>query len=667
VLSQVETDAACSSEFVKPQRLNAASSGEGESLNEHGDESSAVDIARRDDITPPGSVDMPIKAAHQADSKTSAELYGHSYMVTASRGLDAVGGDADTLSPQASQRSSGSDQAPAVRDSREVLHLVRIEAFEDDAASLFQEYIVRVDREQGRSLDCTWDSLLAHMTRRGAGVDELEWYWLAAASGCLSSTIERPQAADGLVVFRVVRGADVCVQVCHVSLAGTDWLLRIPSLLRALRTHIFRSLPAMSIRIKLWYANHEDGQFRLDRRVEAAFSQQSWRWFQLTNTSDGRRGQVMQLHRAECEHDSPVPKDSYDICISSCLFLPYSDAGNLGDKEHTNMQYARTASNSLVMAECLRRYALEQPVSNSHEDLIYPKLCKTCTTGDGEDLTKCEKEKDPEATQVGVPELVRRLARRGSVRLVRSKDTTNFQDCESWATHSLAAFRGLGNGKLSQDTETAWMTSLTPQLEAGGGSAHVMCGHVQICANWRDHEVELSAPSWVRVPTRALGQASTAELGGRVAYLATEDDNVFVIVWLLPVDSPEMGHDALYEYCRGVLRDAPPSVDSLDSVAGEVPTEVMLPRFHLQALAAAHVPSPIMKAGGFGAPLELLAARLSARLPPHGALKRRAQTRSSQSVLKMDSSFVFCVWHAHLDDLDVPLFAMVVHPSDWCE
>lgn len=247
--------------------------------------------------------------------------------------------------------------------------------------------------------------------------------------------------------------------------------------------------------------------------------------------------------------------------------------------------------------------------------------------------------------------------------MVRSKDASSVQDCEMWATNCLQAYRAPG----VQASETAWLAPLTPELEAGKDAAHVFCGHLQICANWREFEVETAAdPSWVRVPVQAFGR-QVSNTGGQVAYLATEDDNVFIIVWSLPADEPVMSHDELYAYCQRVLRDCPPDADTAAGEAAEssCAKEVILPRFHLWAPAAARVPAPILEAGRFGQPRELLAARLALRLPPRGALRKRPRLEQTEPVLKMERSFVVCVWHASLDDLEVPLFAMVVNPNDF--
>jgi len=167
----------------------------------------------------------------------------------------------------------------------------------------------------------------------------------------------------------------------------------------------------------------------------------------------------------------------------------------------------------------------------------------------------------------------------------------------------------------------------------------------------------------VRVPAHALGKVAAVD-DSPIAYLATEDADIFIIVWRLPADVPDMGYDELYDYCESVLQEASggtaATMDCTD-------VDVVLPRFLLRAPAAASIPATIMQAKCFSRPRELLAARLTVRPPPRGALRHEAAAQSSRRVIRMEGAFVLCVWHIQLDDLEVPLFAMVVSPNDWTE
>ncbi|CAE7526629.1 unnamed protein product, partial [Symbiodinium sp. CCMP2456] len=63
--------------------------------------------------------------------------------------------------------------------------------------------------------------------------------------------------------------------------------------LEVLRIQLFEVLPISTIRVTLWYSPQEDGKMVLDKAAEKCFKQAGYRWFQLANSSDGRRGQVM--------------------------------------------------------------------------------------------------------------------------------------------------------------------------------------------------------------------------------------------------------------------------------------------------------------------------------------------------------------------------------------
>jgi len=371
------------------------------------------------------------------------------------------------------------------------------------------------------------------------------------------------------------------------------------------------------------------------------------------------------------------------MCVGSCLFLPYSAAqakpwpqrggeepmdGSTAAGMESQPHGREVAGNSLVLAECLRRHALAQK-----EQLL-----------DSEDVTAKQPARPPlsddddggggagDDTAAGaVGDLVRRLRRHGSVTLVQSEDTENTEDCIAFARRCLGG-SGQGVG-WSQGMDGALSSPLICQLQHGNATDRVLCGGLLVSANWRDHQVDFSvepAGSWARVPVHAMGRASE-DLS--VAYLATEDDDVFVIIWLLPQDvlsRGHLGHLDLYRYCQKVLRDAPPGetdvagsdVAATDATGPAV--DVLLPRCSLGAPAAASVPASVAQVHRFGQPHELVSARLSARLPPRGALRRQPRP-PAPLVLRMDGPFVVCVWHAKLDDLEVPLFAAIVRPGDW--
>lgn len=347
--------------------------------------------------------------------------------------------------------------------------------------------------------------------------------------------------------------------------------------------------------------------------------------------------------------------------LGSCLFLPYSTVQgplaprqNQGQQPSENTDNLRAAGNGLVMAECLRRHALQQKEvtvkADPQQSNVEAAVNEEESGGDGK-----------AATAVG--ELYRRLSRHSTCPLIVSSDTARFEDCEAFARSSLP-----GHGAADVCGGAHGVLLLSKDQEEKGDSCgdngdveplkkrRVLCGGTTVNVNWKERRVDASEPSWVHVPVHATGRSGQEP----VVYLATEDEDVFVIVWRL---TSEHACEDLYSYCTGVLKDAPPTeVGDARAVA-----EVALPRLQLQHLAAAGVPRCLAKAQSFDEPREMLCARILARPPPTGALRRLAQTSPLKPAMKMDSSFVLCAWHAQLDHLEVPLFVVVVRPNDWRE
>ena len=67
-------------------------------------------------------------------------------------------------------------------------------------------------------------------------------------------------------------------------MCSQSWTL--PGLLGA---EMMKALPISSLRLTLWYRD-VDGSFELDKTAENAIKGCGFRWFQLTNLADGRRG-----------------------------------------------------------------------------------------------------------------------------------------------------------------------------------------------------------------------------------------------------------------------------------------------------------------------------------------------------------------------------------------
>lgn len=578
----------------------------------------------------PGAVASPRGAAPEQPAEVGEAPVAPPAIAVAAAAAAAAAAEAAEAAEAAGAAVSVPEAVPKeVAATAPALRLVPVQVSEDEIAAVLQEYSERLPPRLARALDCSWQHIEAETAKARTGTGGgLEWYWLGAeGEETVGATV-----AWGLVAFRIARTMSASHgQVCHLSIASESWHEMFPAVLSALRSHMFSALPIASIRVSLWYADQEDGAYSLDRDMEGAFKEAGFRWFSLTNTSDGRRGQIMALRRSE-ETDPPLPEEEVDVALASCLLLPYTVELAVAEEPDAAASGELPTGNALLMAECLRRHALQQRERSLGEDASAADASSGATEAG-----------DAEGPAAAVAELYERLGRRGPLALVRSADPA---DAEGRAAFVLEC---LG-------TESA------PELLAAPPEAvaaqRALCGGLVLRVNWRECRVDPAEPAWAHVPVHATGQLAGTDGPQPVAYLATQDDDTFVTVWALPPDLRDAAHGELYDHCRRVVREAPPS-------AGDAQlAEVALPRFRIRAQAAASVPRTLAQAHGFRHPRELLVAQVAARQPRPGALRRRDQSPSGQ-VLQLDGHFLFCVWNTKLDDLEAPLFATVVGPNDW--
>ncbi|CAE8585535.1 unnamed protein product [Polarella glacialis] len=707
VLSQVSEDAQTGKKGKKPQgKQKVEFPPAGEPLR-GGDVSTAsappgvVDDAAPGDGIPisqplpgavpeaaPGSPDLRIASAPETLPE-SEKLKG--LVVGVGAETPAVGGASATplqASVAEAAVSSGSPSPPdcaALAVALPLPGLVPVGASEDGMQAIFQRYMTRVPEAVTKTLDCSWERLEAETTKaRDQAGDPLEWYWLmpAEAAGAAEeapTSAIGPDSALGLVAYRVQRGASASHgHICHLSLAPTGgdqalaWLELLPGAVDAVRTEMFRSLPISSLRITLWYADYEDGKFRLNKDADAICKQAGFRWFQLANSSDGKRGQIMSLRRVE-ERDPAAPEDAADVSLASCLVLPHKAAAakdateNEADK--AGMADVRPPCNALVLAECLRRHTL-QP--------------------DGD---------EPEPGSVSasanlVQQLLHRLTyrqdgRKSGVSLIRSLDSSSPQACTAFATECLKdAVEDAGDPK-------SWLCAASgagEKVADGEGKApHALCGGLALAVNWKDHLVNPAEPAWASVAVHATGGKEGTHRDNPVAYLATEDDEIFVMVWKLPSELSDFSDQGVYDLARRLLKEAPPSEGGDERAISQVllpriqfcaPSSADIPKSMLEAAPvaekgdgeAAAVASPSPATAGASPPAsamdfersrELLSMRLQARPPGRGVLQRSSAAAAGVAAgpgatLRLDGKFLFAVWHDKYDDLEVPLFVSLV-------
>eukprot|EP00403_Amphidinium_massartii_P030543 CAMPEP_0178389044 /NCGR_PEP_ID=MMETSP0689_2-20121128/9906_1 /TAXON_ID=160604 /ORGANISM="Amphidinium massartii, Strain CS-259" /LENGTH=779 /DNA_ID=CAMNT_0020009467 /DNA_START=17 /DNA_END=2356 /DNA_ORIENTATION=+ len=577
---------------------------------------------------------------------------------------------ADAGEPKATSTDSSAAPAKAAAEGASGLppvELVPIQMFVEDMEPLFQAYTQRVSSSLAQTLDCTWERIQAEI-EKAKRLTDLEWYWLAAGGDAGKNHTDIAKSAIGLVVFRVVRGAMANHgQVCHLSIVGEEWRLLLEPLLAKVKETMFRTCPVGSLRISLWYSYNEEGAYKLDAGTETTLKATGWRWFQLTNTADGKRGQIMVCRRNP-EVDPPEPRQVMDLSLSSCLIMGYTKSKEilapLGVKASHSSSGVANASvhgNPLVMAECLRRHALAQGAD---------------TQSGAAEANKSEQKAGGDT----VDSLLKQLSRRPTTKLVFTKDTADSQDCQQFAEKCTVNSDGAGQN---------WITSAGDLLQADS-ARRAFCGGLALSLDWKESWAVPKDPEHVRVAVHARGsvpassssakvepeettvapdsaasganssppEAST--LPSEVLYLATEDDDIFVIVWQLPDDlGSDCGQDALYKHCRTVVKSMPPtSVTETGNSLG-----VELPRLAVCTAPTCSLPQSAEAAQIIEAK-ELVAVNLAVRPERLSILKsKNSDVEAGREVIHFKSAFVFCVWHTSLDELEVPMFVSVVEPS----
>jgi hypothetical protein len=118
-------------------------------------------------------------------------------------------------------------------------------------------------------------------------------------------TVGSPDIANADAFAACCLKAGAVTPVAIVLCFGVVDHEKIEPAIKGLRAEMMKSLPISSLRLTLWYRD-VDGNFELDKPTENAIKGCGFRWFQLTNTEGGGRGQVMQTRRTP--DDPPLPE-----------------------------------------------------------------------------------------------------------------------------------------------------------------------------------------------------------------------------------------------------------------------------------------------------------------------------------------------------------------------
>mmetsp|Transcript_45043 Transcript_45043/g.119053 ORF Transcript_45043/g.119053 Transcript_45043/m.119053 type:complete len:864 (-) Transcript_45043:120-2711(-) len=181
-----------------------------------------------------------------------------------------------------------------------------------------------LDRANRRHVDSMLD-LPALMKEDGtlSGREALQFFWL-----CRQGQTPTVENADGLVVFRVIEGVARSCQIVHLSLAREveDWHPYAEAL-ACVRRAMLTELPVSKLRTTL-VCGSDTGV--VDKELEQVWKDDHYKWFQLTQSSGGGRGQVMNRNRYVDElQDPPEPQLIMGISVAVTLVATVA-----GEQQH---------------------------------------------------------------------------------------------------------------------------------------------------------------------------------------------------------------------------------------------------------------------------------------------------------------------------------------------
>ncbi|KAF4695594.1 hypothetical protein FOZ60_004091 [Perkinsus olseni] len=171
-------------------------------------------------------------------------------------------------------------------------------------------------------------------TTRG-GPSQASWWWVLGEDG----------KRIGLVVYHLKTHVAPQIHIVHISVKDLSFMDMVVT---SLRGHIFERYPEVTtIRATLWYIENptaEEGSkesYSLDKEIEASFQRAHFRWYQLTQEADGRRGQVMNSRRNTEELGDPVGLADGDVTVPSdgtlqlqtCILSPMTVSDRTSDRD----------------------------------------------------------------------------------------------------------------------------------------------------------------------------------------------------------------------------------------------------------------------------------------------------------------------------------------------
>jgi len=585
----------------------------------HVDEHGHVSKKQRTEETDRGALQNATPPADSKDGGTASVQPSAEEVKT--KEVEALPPGMVEMPEEREERPAASDR-PAVPSKIPICVLPKlqpVDVSEDEIKAIFTQYLTEVPEDLQKTFDCSWQHLVDDSKKAwdGSGA-ALQWFWLMHPEASMASQ------AFGLVVMWLQRTltASHCI-ISHLSFKEVyrPWPDLLGGVLESLRLQVFQ-MPISSIRITLWYTP-QDGKMLLDKEAEKPFKQAGYRWFQLANRADSRRGQVMSQKRAQ-ERDGKAPNETPDVCFGSCMLVPGQRKVSVVD------EVCREApGNLLVLAECLRSHGSEEL-----QALAEPQVLQRALQGLKEVKSKAS--------------LVR------SQRLVHAKE---------WQDFASECFKDL---HVPQEL-LAWLCRERPESVEGGDAdattaeatpeaREALCGGLALSLNWKAQCSDLLDPDGPYVMVNVSATSSSEVTESPVMYVATEDDEISVMLYKLSSDIP---NDNLYDFAARLLKEAPPNAFEDDRRV----MHVRLPRCSQCCVASTSVEAADAEnspAFDFTVAREVFGMRLTARGTPLGALR----VPNPQKVLTLDTDFLLAVWHEKYADLQgglsLPLFVTQV-------
>lgn len=163
--------------------------------------------------------------------------------------------------------------------------------------SSFDAFAARMPEVLRKTVMCSWsdlDEAIKICSEEDAPMKDFKCWTVGSADIA---------AADAFIACCIKAGAATPVGL--VLCFGVVSHDKLEPAIKAIRAEMMKAVPISSLRLTLWYRDI-DGNFELDKTTESAIKGCGFRWFQLTNTADQRRGQVMQTRRTP--DDPPLPE-----------------------------------------------------------------------------------------------------------------------------------------------------------------------------------------------------------------------------------------------------------------------------------------------------------------------------------------------------------------------